>query len=81
METVDGGTAPLARVRSRRRRQVEAEIRAECERDCHTMWTDARWYEVLDRDEIQAIVSEYGYGPLRDSRTGKPEWALSERRA
>jgi hypothetical protein len=45
------------------------------------MWTDARWYEVLDRDEIQAIVSEYGYGPLRDSRTGKPEWALSERRA
>jgi hypothetical protein len=54
----------IAAVRGRRRRKVEAEIRAECERGLDTLWTDARWYEELSRDEIEAIVMEYGFGPL-----------------
>src|SRR5207248_477050 len=60
-------------VSARRKRKTEAEIRAECERGRDTLWTDARWYEVLTGDEIQAIVSEYGFGPLTPSNRVRRE--------
>jgi hypothetical protein len=61
----------------RNRQRVEREIRAECERGRPTLWTDARWYEVLTRVEIQAIVSEYGFGPLTSSSRPRREALLA----
>lgn len=54
------------------RDEAIAEIRRSCKRGDHTLWTDARWYEGVTLAEVQAIVSEYGYGPLRSTRTGRP---------
>lgn len=54
---------------AKRKQLVEDEIRRWCEKDLHTLWIDARWYDELTHAEVQAIVSEYGYGPLRDSGT------------
>jgi hypothetical protein len=57
--------------RKKRVKQVEAEIRRWGERGEHTVWTDARWFEVIPRERVEEILMEYGYGPLRSERTAR----------
>lgn len=59
------------------RKRTEAAIRAECERGHDSLWTDVFWYAHLTHDEIEAIVMEYGYGPLTPSNKPRRE-ALRE---
>lgn len=55
------------------RNRVIAEIHAECERGRNTLWVDSRWLEHLTYHEIEAIVMEYGFGPLTPSNRPRRE--------
>jgi hypothetical protein len=46
---------------------VEADVRQWCEFGDDGLWISAVWLDVLGRERVQAIVSEYGYGPMQPS--------------
>lgn len=52
------------------KRDAEKQVRARAERETHTLWIDVRWLEALGRERVAAIVSEYGFGPLRPTVGG-----------
>lgn len=66
--------------RSKQRAKVLAEIHDQCRRLNDrleadpspfarvTFWTDAHWYEYVSKDEVNMIVQQYGFGPLRSYR-------------